>query len=157
MDVTKINRHTFFVSRCWAWRTLLRVKMVWCSYGVLTWIQRLNSQGIVFGKFNISMVSLVPWVHDGFAHVGMFQSQAVSKLVNRYPVQIDTVWCPCGEFFIIIKMSVTGKACQGLRRESGLMENFYDKIQYFYSAIDYLIWSYLRSSTVAFYYSSPVV
>ena len=36
----------------------------------------------------------------------MFQTQAVSELMNRNPVQIDTVACPGSESLVIIKMCI---------------------------------------------------
>ena len=36
----------------------------------------------------------------------MLQTQAVSKLMNRHPVQIDTVACPSSESLVIIKMCI---------------------------------------------------
>ena len=41
----------------------------------------------------------------------MLQSQAVSKLVNRHPIQIDTVCCLCREMLVIVEMSITGETC----------------------------------------------
>ena len=72
-------------------------------------IKRLNSFDIITGKLNIRDISLVPWIHDGVTHVGMFQSQTVTKLVNRHPVQVDAVTRSCGESFVVVEMSVTGK------------------------------------------------
>ena len=36
----------------------------------------------------------------------MLQTQAVSKLMNRHPVQIDTIACPGSESLVIIKMCI---------------------------------------------------
>ena len=72
-------------------------------------IKRLNSFDIIAGELNIRDISLVPWIHDGFTHVGMFQSKTVTKLVNRHPVQIDAVSRSCGESLVVVEMSVTGK------------------------------------------------
>ena len=77
---------------------------------VLLTIKRLNSLFVVIGKFDVGLVTFVPREHDGFPHVGMFQAQTVSKLVNCHPVQVDAVLCSCGESLTIVKMRVPRQA-----------------------------------------------
>ena len=48
----------------------------------------------------------------------MFQTQAVSELMNRHPVQIDTVACPGSESLVIIEMGVTRKTWSENKRTS---------------------------------------
>ena len=74
---------------------------------MLTWIQRLNPLYVVVRQLDIRDVTFVPRVHDGFPYAGMFQTQTVSKLVNRHPVQVDAVTRSCRECFIVVKVCVT--------------------------------------------------
>ena len=63
---------------------------------------------IVISKLDVvPLVTFVPRVHDGFPHVGMFQPHAMSKLVNRHPVQVDAVIRPCCKSFVVVKVCVT--------------------------------------------------
>ncbi|KAJ7357479.1 hypothetical protein OS493_024995, partial [Desmophyllum pertusum] len=64
-------------------------------------------QALYPSKFDVLEITFVPRVQDGFSHVGMFQSHAVSKLVNRHPVQVNAIACSCAESFVVIKMRVT--------------------------------------------------
>ena len=39
----------------------------------------------------------------------MFQTQAVSELMNRHPVQIYALNCSCCKLLVIVEMGVTRK------------------------------------------------
>ena len=83
------------------------IHLINVSYTMLTWIQRLNPLFVVIRKLDISDVTFVPRIHDGFPHAGMFQAQTVSKLVNRHPVQVDAVARSCCKSFVVVKVCVT--------------------------------------------------
>ena len=81
-----------------------------CKAQLILTIKRLYPLDIIIGKLDVREITFVPRVHDGFPHVGMFQAHAVSKLVNRHPVQVDAVACPCCVSFVVVKVCVTRQA-----------------------------------------------
>ena len=70
-------------------------------------VQGLNSLYVIIRELDIRFIALVPRIHDGFSYVGMLQTQTMSKFMNRYPVQVDTIVCSCGEAFTVVKMRIT--------------------------------------------------
>ena len=92
-------------------------------------IKRLNSLYVVIGKLDVLLVTFVPRVHDGFSHVGMFQTQTVSKLVNCHPVQVDAVLCSCGESLTIVKMRVARQAWYIEEKRSLTLPRFSDSVR----------------------------
>lgn len=76
--------------------------------GSLT-IQCLQLVDIVVAKLDVRDITFVPRVHGGFSHIGMLQTQIVSKFMKRRPVQVDAAACVDGECFIVIKMDFSWK------------------------------------------------
>ena len=79
------------------------------SVGIIFPLLTVNSlypQNIVLSQLNIWEISLVPRIHDGFPYVGMFQTQAVTELMNRHPVKVYTFTCTRCKLLIIVKMSI---------------------------------------------------
>ena len=74
---------------------------------MLTRVQRLDPLFVVIRELDISDVTFVPRIHDGFPHAGMFQAQTVSKLVNCHPVQVDAVASSRCKSFVVVKVCVT--------------------------------------------------
>ena len=78
-----------------------------CKAELILTVKRLYSLDIIIGKLDIREITFVPGVHYGFPYVRMFQTHAVSKLVNRHPVQVDAVTrsgCKC---FVVVEVRVT--------------------------------------------------
>lgn len=57
-----------------------------CFYAGTLTINVLYTKDIILSKLDIRKITLVPRVHNGFSYVGVFQTHAVSKFVNRHPV-----------------------------------------------------------------------
>lgn len=76
---------------------------------LLTSVNLLYSQDVILSKLDVWEIPLVPRVHNGFTHIGMLQTQTMSKLVKRHPVQVNAAWFSCGVPLIVIKMSITGQ------------------------------------------------
>ena len=69
-------------------------------------VKSLYPQNIVLSQLDIWKISFVPRIHDGFPYIGMFQTQAMSELMNRHSVQVYTFTCTRCKLLIIVKMNI---------------------------------------------------